>query len=68
MTGSPLTPYGPLQGSDSEGFDRSFVHSILVGEHHCTVEEANAINERSPDATPIIDALKACIGKASQKS
>ena len=52
----------------AEEWEFQLVHSILVGEHDCTLEEANAMNERSHDATPIIDALKACIGRASQKS
>jgi hypothetical protein len=44
------------------------VQAILVGEHDCTLEEAHAMDERSPDATPIIDALKACIGRAPRQS
>ena len=49
----------------AEEWEFQLVHSILVGEHDCTLEEANAMDERSPDATPIIDALKACIGKST---
>ena len=49
----------------AEEWEFQLVQAILVGEHDCTLEEANAMDIRSPDATPIIDALKACIGKAS---
>ena len=52
----------------AEEWEFQLVHSILVGEHDCTLEEANAMDERSPDATPVIDALKACIGKVSRES
>ena len=49
----------------AEEWEFQLVQAILVGEHDCTLEEANAMDERSPDATPIIDALKACIGKST---
>ena len=49
----------------AEEWEFKLVQAILVGEHDCTLEEANAMDERSPDATPIIDALKACIGKSA---
>ena len=49
----------------AEEWEFQLVQAILVGEHDCTLEEANAMDIRSPDATPIIDALRACIGKAS---
>ena len=49
----------------AEEWEFQLVQAILIGEHDCTVEEANAMDERSPDATPVIDALKACIGKST---
>ena len=49
----------------AEEWEFQLVQAILIGEHDCTLEEANAMDERSPDATPIIDALKACIGKST---
>ena len=49
----------------AEEWEFLLVQAILFGEHDCTLEEANAMDERSPDATPIIDALKACIGKST---
>ena len=52
----------------AEEWEFQLVHSILVGKHDCTLEEANAMDERSPDATPVIDALKACIGRVSRES
>ena len=50
----------------AEEWEFQLVQAILIGEHDCTVEEANAMDERSPDATPVIDALKACIGKSTK--
>ena len=52
----------------AEEWEFQLVQAILIGEHDCTVEEANAMDERSPDATPVIDALKACIGRVSRES
>ena len=49
----------------AEEWEFKLVQAILVGEHDCTLEEANAMDERSPDATPIIAALKACIWKST---
>ena len=49
----------------AEEWEFQLVRAILVEEHNCTVAEANAMDERSPDATPIIDALKACISSVS---
>ena len=52
----------------AEEWEFQLVQAILIGEHDCTLEEANAMDERSPDATPVIDALKACIGRVSRGS
>ena len=52
----------------AEEWEYQLVRAILVEEHNCTVEEANAMDVRSPDATPIIDALQACISSASQRN
>ena len=52
----------------AEEWEFQLVQAILIGEHDCTLEEANAMDERSPDATPVIDALKACIGRVSRES
>ena len=52
----------------AEEWEFQLVQAILVGEHDCTLEEAHAMDERSPEATPIIDALKACIGRAPRQS
>ena len=49
----------------AEEWEFQLVRAILVEEHNCTVEEANAMDERSPDATPIIDALQACISSVT---
>ena len=50
----------------AEEWEFQLVRAILVEEHNCTVEEANAMDERSPDATPIIDALQSCIGNIAK--
>ena len=47
-----------------EEWEYQLVRAILVEEHNCTVEEANAMNERAPDSTPVLDALNVCISKA----
>ena len=52
----------------AEEWEFQLVKAILIGEHNCTLEEANAMDERSPDATPVIDALKACIDRPPAKS
>ena len=49
----------------AEEWEFQLVRAILVEEHNCTVDEANAMDKRSPDATPIIDALQACIANAT---
>ena len=51
----------------AEEWEFQLVRAILVEEHNCTVQEANDMDARSPDATPIIDALKACIAAVSVK-
>ena len=43
------------------------VRAILVEEHNCTVQEANDMDARSPEETPIIEALKACISSVAAK-
>ena len=45
----------------AEEWEFQLVRAILVEEHNCTVQEANDMDARSPEETPIIDALKACI-------
>ena len=45
----------------AEEWEFQLVRAILVEEHNCTVEEANAMDARAPDETPLLDALKACI-------
>ena len=52
----------------AEEWEYQLVRAILVEEHNCTVEEANAMDVRSPNSTPIIDALQACISSASQRN
>ena len=49
----------------AEEWEFQLVRAILVEEHNCSVDEANAMDQRSPDATPIIDALKASIASVS---
>ena len=49
----------------AEEWEFQLVRAILVEEHNCTVEEANAMDERSPNATPIIDALQTCISSVT---
>ena len=44
-----------------EEWELQLVRAILVEEHNCTVEEADFLDNRAPDETPLIDALKACI-------
>ena len=51
----------------AEEWEFQLVRAILVDEHNCTVEEANAMDIRSPEETPIIDALKACISSVASK-
>ena len=51
-----------------EEWEFQLVRAILVEEHNCTVDEANAMDARSPEETPIIDALKACITAVSVNS
>ena len=45
----------------AEEWEFQLVRAILVEEHNCTVQEANDMDARAPDETPLIDALKACI-------
>ena len=52
----------------AEEWEFQLVRAILVEEHNCTVDEANDMDARSPDATPIIDALKACIAALAVES
>ena len=47
----------------AEEWEFQLVRAILVEEHNCTVQEANDMDARAPDETPLIDALKACIAK-----
>ena len=51
----------------AEEWEFQLVRAILVEEHNVTVEEANAFMVRDP-GTPIIDALKTCISKATNDS
>ena len=48
----------------AEEWEFQLVRAILVEEHNVTVEEANALYVRDP-GTPIIDALKTCIARAT---
>ena len=46
---------------DSEEWEYQQIRAMLYEEYNCTVEDAEAMYERYPDSTPLIDSIRAVL-------